>query len=136
GGVVAGKEDNMVTAIAVLFLTLSPLIAVVVLLELAAWRERRIDAAIARQIALTDAIGAELGAVVAPVVAKPLGRPWQVRMAVPFSRPALLTRVLTITQRVLDRVCAGGYEVVLTPRAEPARVVGRLAMAAPRVKVA
>ena len=126
----------MFTAIAVLMLTLSPLIAVVVLLELAAWRERRIDAAIARQIALTDAIGAELGAVVAPVVAKPIGRPWQIRISVPFSRPALITRILAITQRVLDRVCASGYEVVLTPQTEPARIVGRLAVAAPRVKVA
>ena len=126
----------MLTAIAIFALTLSPLTAVVVLLEFAAWRERRIEAAIARQIALTDAIGAELGAVVAPVVAKPMGRPWQIRIAVPFSRPALIARVLAIAQRVLDRTCAGGYEVVLTPQEEPARIVGRLAMAASRVKVA
>jgi hypothetical protein len=126
----------MITSLAVLVLTLSPLIAVVVLLELAAWRERRIEAAIARQIALTDAIGAELGSVVAPIVARPVGRPWQVRIAVPFSRPALVTRVLAITQRVLDRMCASGYEVVLTPQEEPARIVGRLAVIAPRMKVA
>ncbi len=126
----------MITSLAVLGLTLSPLIAVVVLLQLTAWRERRIDAAIARQIALTDAIGAELGSVVAPIVARPVGRPWQVRIAVPFSRPALVTRVLAITQRVLDRTCASGYEVVLTPQEEPARIVGHLAVIAPRMKVA
>ena len=126
----------MLTSLAILVVTLSPLIAVVVLLELAGWRQRRIDAAIARQIALTDAIGAELGSVVAPIVARPFGRPWRVRIAVPFSRPALITRILAITQRVLDRNCASGYEVVLTPQQEPARVVGRLVMVAPRVKVA
>jgi hypothetical protein len=126
----------MLTSLAVLVLTLSPLIAVVALLELAGWWERRVEAAIARQIALTDAIGAELGAVVAPFVARPVGRPWQVRIAVPFSRPALITRILTITQRVLDRTCANGYEVVLTPQEGPAPVVERLVMVAPRVKVA
>jgi hypothetical protein len=126
----------MITSLAILGLTLSPLIAVVVLLGLAAWRERRIEAAIARQIALTDAIGAELGSVVAPIVARPVGRPWQVRIAVPFSRPALVTRVLAITQRVLDRTCASGYEVVLTPQEEPPRIVGHLAVIAPRMKVA
>jgi hypothetical protein len=126
----------MITSLAIFGLTLSPLIAVVVLLELAAWRERRTEAAIARQIALTDAIGAELGSVVAPIVARPVGRPWQVRIAVPFSRPVLVTRVLAITQRVLERTCASGYEVVLTPQEEPTRIVAHLAMVASRVKVA
>jgi hypothetical protein len=126
----------MMTTLAVLGLMASPLIAVVALLELAGWRERRIEAAIARQIALTDAIGAELGSVVAPVVAWPVGRPWQVRMAVPFTRPALVTRVLGITQRVLDRTCASGYEIVLTPQLEPTRTVGHLAVVSSPVKAA
>ncbi len=121
----------MLTAIAVVVLALSPLVIVVALLELAARRERRIEGAVARQIALTDAIAEELGAVVAPVVTKRPWGPWQARMAVPFARPATTSQALAIAHRVLDRACAGGYEIVLTPQPEPARTAG-LGFVAPR----
>ena len=123
----------MLTALAVLMLTLSPIVTVVALLELAARRERRIEGTVARQIALTDAIAEELGAVVAPVVTKRPWGPWRVRMAVPFSRPATTSRVLAIARRVLDRACASGYEIVLVPQAEPTRAATGLVLAAPRV---
>jgi len=123
----------MLAALAVVVLALSPLVTVVALLELATRRERRIEGAVARQIALTDAIAEELGAVVAPVVAKRPWGLWQVRMAVPFSRPATTSRVLGIAHRVLDRTCAGGYEIVLTPQPESTRAVAGLLIAAPRV---
>lgn len=123
----------MLTALAVPVLALSPFITVVALLELAARRERRIEGAVARQIALTDAIAEELGAVVAPVVTKRPWGPWRVRMAVPFGRPATTSRVLAIARRVLDRACASGYEIVLVPQAEPTRAATGLVLAAPRV---
>ncbi len=42
----------MLMTLAVLLTTLSPLLGVVLLLEAAAWRQRRRDTAVARQIAL------------------------------------------------------------------------------------
>jgi hypothetical protein len=114
----------MRTGIAVLGLSLIPILAVAALMELAGWLQRRRDAAIARQVALTDAIASELGAVVAPVVKRPLWGPWLIEIAVPFSRPATIARVLSIAHRVLcfaGRRAAGPYRIVLTPQEEPAR---------------
>jgi hypothetical protein len=103
-------------------LTLSvPVLPVVALLALAEWRDRRQAALVARQIRLTDAISAELGSVVAPVVKRRLRGPWQVEMTVPLRRPALVGKVLEITHRVLPRPC----ELRLTPRAEPVDSQGR-----------
>lgn len=126
----------MITAIAGFILALSPLVAVVALLELARWRERRIESAVTRQIALTDAIAAELGAVVAPVVSRPVRGPWRVRMALPVSQAGTTSRILAITHRVLARACASGYELVLTPQVPPAPGRRRPMIATPRVKVA
>jgi hypothetical protein len=123
----------MITAIVGFVLALSPLAAVVALLELARWRERRIESAVARQIELTDAIAAELGAVVAPVVSRPVRGPWRVRMALPVGRAATAARILAIAHRTLGRTCASGYELVLTPQAPPARVPRGPVTATPRV---
>ena len=124
----------MITTIAGFFVALSPLFVVVGLLAVAQWRERRIERAVAQQVALTDAIAAELGSVVAPVVSRPLRGPWRVRMAVPVGQAGTTSRIVAITHRVLDR--AGAYELVLTPQASPARAPRRVPIAAPRVKVA
>jgi hypothetical protein len=73
-------------------------------------REKRRGLEIARQIALTDAIHARLGAVAAPVVR--LGRTgWRIAVAVPFERPAVADAVLAT---VHDAFGAGNYEVVLS----------------------
>ncbi len=129
----------MLTALAVVVVAISPIVAVVLLLELAAWRERRVKAAVARQIALTDAIAAELGAIVAPVVRKPLWGPWQIEIAVPFGRPATVGTILSIAHRMLgfaERPGAGRYRIVLSPQEEavprstPAPVAGSWAKAA------
>jgi hypothetical protein len=114
----------MRTAIAVLGLSLIPVLAVMLLMELSAWLQRRREAAIARQVALTDAIASELGAVVAPVVKRPLWGPWRIEIAVPFSRPATTATVLSIAHRVLSfagRHAAARYRIVLTPQEEAAR---------------
>lgn len=103
-----------------------PILSVAALLELTAWRERRRQAVIARQIALTDAIAHEVGAVVAPVVKKPLLGPWEVRMAVPFTRPTTVGTVLSIAHRVLSFAerRSGRYQIVLTPQEEAPQRAG------------
>ncbi len=120
----------MTTGILVFLLTLSPILAVGVLLELAAWRDRRRQAGIARQIALTDAIAGELGAIVAPVVTPALWGPWEVRIPVPFSRPLTVARILAITHRSLARI-PDGYEIVLVSQEEPVRPTSQVSGTAP-----
>jgi hypothetical protein len=92
-----------------------PILPVAALLVWAAGRDRRRAAVVARQIELTDAISAELGAVVAPVLRRGPRGGWRVDMVVPPDRPALVGRVLEIAHRVLPE----RYEMRLVPRAEP-----------------
>jgi sugar phosphate isomerase/epimerase len=113
----------MLSAVGTVLAGLSPLVLIAGLLVLADWRDRRRAAGIARQVRLTDAIAAELGGVVAPVVSKPVGGPWRVAMAVPASRPALVSQVVSITHDTLTRLGARRYELVLTPEPAPVRVL-------------
>jgi len=99
----------MLTALTGLALASSPVLMVVVLLVWVGWRDRRRAETVARQIRLTDAITAELGSVVAPVVTR------RVELTTPLGRPALVGRVFEITHRVLP----GRYEIRLRPRMEP-----------------
>ncbi len=95
-----------------------PTLALVALLALVTRWQRARAHVIEQQIALTDAIHAELGAVAAPVVAKPVFGPWRVTLAVPFGRPALVEQLIVITGRVLKSVSPSGVRIVLTPRAD------------------
>ena len=120
----------MLTTLALFLVTLSPILTVVALLELAGWWHRRQEVAVARQIALTDAIASELGSVVAPVVRRPLLGPWQVEIAVPFARPATVGTVLAIAHRLMafgQRLSSRDYRIVLTPQEEPVRLRPRRA---------
>jgi len=86
-------------------------------------RNRRHEA-IRRQIALTEAIDSRLGAIVAPVVKKPLWGPWQIQIAVPLTRPATVGRILAVAHKVFsaaDGKIAGRYRIVLTAKQEPNR---------------
>lgn len=88
------------------------------------WLRNRREETIMRQIALTDAIDGALGAIVAPVVRKPLWGPWRIRIAVPFARPATVGRILAVAHEVLsvaDRMNPGRYEIVLTPKQDSTR---------------
>ena len=75
----------------------------------------------AQQIAVTDAIHRELGAVVAPSMAK---RPWgspRLVIAVPLERPNVVAAVLTIAHRVLrgwDGGSATRIQIVMIPQVE------------------
>jgi hypothetical protein len=120
----------MVQGLVVLLTLVAPLVAVWLLLVLADWRERRRDAAVARQIALTDAIANELGSIVAPLVEPSLWGPWPVRIAVPLSRPLLVGRIVAIASRVLARV-PGQHAIVLTAQDEPPSPASRLVLVPP-----
>ena len=107
----------METLLAVFVVTLLPLAAVLALLGLAGWVERRRAAAIARQIDLTDAIHHDLGPVVAPWVTRRPGRTWRVRIAVPFERPAVVEAVVAVVRRTF----AERFDLVLTPQENAVR---------------
>lgn len=113
----------MATLVAVLMLA-APFAALAALMWLTARRRARRRAEILRQIALTDALHARLGALVAPVV-RWRARAWQVTVAVPFERPEVVASVLTAADQVLG---LARYEVVLsrqTPAAPAVRAARR-----------
>jgi hypothetical protein len=106
----------MATLVGVLVLA-APFVTLAALLLVIERRQRRRTDEIRRQIALTDALHARLGALVAPVVRRRL-RAWQVVVAVPFDRPAVVAAVLEVVDRTFGR---GGYEVVLRRQTSPVR---------------
>ena len=73
---------------------------------------------VARQITLTDAIHARLGAIVAPTLLKRPWGPWQVRIPVPFERPDVVGAVLSIADRTMRSMDHRTYlfRIVLTPQ--------------------
>ena len=113
----------MLTATAVILTMSSPILVVIGLLALAAWRDRRREAVIARQVRLTDAIAEEVGPVVAPLVSKPLGRPWRVDIRVPIGRPGVVSRIVAVAHDTLTRNGAGRYELVIVPEPAPVRAL-------------
>jgi len=68
------------------------------------WARMRREAVIARQIVLTDALDAQLGPLVAPVVKKPLFGPWEVRIAIPRPGSVVLARIIAVTDQVFADV--------------------------------
>ena len=106
-----------------------PILMTLGLLALGAWRDRRREAMVEQQIRLTDAIADELGAIVAPVVTKPLRGPWRAEIQVPIGQPTAVSRVVAIAHDSLTGAGASRYELVLTPGAAPMRPVRALAAA-------
>jgi hypothetical protein len=102
----------MATLMGILMLA-APFAAVAALLFLAERRQQRRRDEILRQVALTDALHARLGALVAPVV-RWRRRAWRVAVAVPFERPAVMAAVLATAADVFDQA---PYEVVLSRQA-------------------
>lgn len=126
----------MLTAVTAILTISSPILVVLGLLSLAAWRDRRREAVVARQIRLTDAIADELGAIVAPVVAKPLGGPWRVSIHVPVGRPAMVSRIVAIAHDSMTRVGTSPYELVLIPETAPVRPLPVVARPTRRLQAA
>ena len=106
----------MATLAAVLIYA-SPFTVLAALVTLTERRRQRRQAEVLRQIALTDALHARLGALVAPVV-RWRQHAWRVAVAVPFERPVVVTAVLATVQEMFGRV---SYEVVLSRQAEIGR---------------
>jgi hypothetical protein len=100
-----------------------PLVLTGALLVLVGRLQRRRIAEVVRQIRLTDAIHARLGAVAAPVVRKPLGRPWQVQVAAPLEQPEIVDPLLALIRQEFaegEGWWAAPFEIVLTPGQTPA----------------
>jgi hypothetical protein len=108
----------LVTAIAVAL----PVVLVVAELRLAERLQRARRARIACQIAVTDAIHRELGAVVAPSIStRPWGRPRLVIPA-PLGRPGIVATVLAIAHQTLrrgDSPTGRRVQIVVVPQEEP-----------------
>ncbi len=96
-----------------------PVLAVVGVILVADWWQRRRLRVVARQIAVTDAIHRELGAVVAPVVHKRPWGPWTVCMTLPPEGWALAGSLAVIAHNVISDE---SIRVVFTPRRELARM--------------
>jgi hypothetical protein len=119
------QVPNVLTALIVLV----PVAFVVALLKIVARRRQQRLGEIARQIAVTDAIHAELGAVVAPTVRR-LGNGWRLAIPVPFDDLGTVTRVVEAASRAFDaaeRAAPARFELVLSPQERPIRRVARVA---------
>jgi hypothetical protein len=115
----------MLSALAALAVLLLPA-AVVVAALLAIERHQRARAdVVARQIILTDAIHAELGAIVAPVVEKRPFQPWRVVFALPEERVREMARLIAITERVFSNrmPASDDVDIVFTRRASAPRAL-------------
>jgi hypothetical protein len=89
------------------------------LLGLSGHIQRRRAARFARQVALTDAIHFELGAVAAPEVRRAGLGGWTVSVTVPFEREAAVGAIVRIANELfsrLDGLEAPRLRVVLRPR--------------------
>lgn len=91
------------------------------------WLRRRRSESARRQIVLTDALDAELGPIVAPVVTRPFWGPWRVEIAAPLARPITVGRILAVTRRALgsDGMTPDAYRVVLCDRPDSTRGAGK-----------
>jgi hypothetical protein len=102
-----------------IMIALVPFMAVWGLLAFSSRVARTRDARVARQIALTDAIHRELGAVAAPEVRRGWTGGWIVSVRLPLYREALVGAVTRITHdlfRRLDRREPPRVELVLIPQ--------------------
>jgi len=107
---------------------LVPLVILLAVFRLVERRRRIRMGAIERQIAMTDAIHRELGAVVAPTVTRTLLGGWRVLVPVPFERPGVVSRLLEIARdTVAPAATLGGraWEIVLVPQTRPRARHGR-----------
>jgi hypothetical protein len=115
-----------------LLVALFPFGLLIAALKISNWRQHVRLAEIARQIAVTDAIHAELGAVVSPVVRRKLRRGWRLSIPVPHDRPDTVMQVLRAAHRAFstaERTSPRHFEIVLTPQEQP--VPRRIPMTVP-----
>ena len=92
----------METVIGLMFAA-SPIVLMVAIVIGIERRQGRVQAEVSRQIALTDALHARFGALLAPVVKRRHGV-WQVSVAVPVEDGRIVGTVLTTVDEVFGRV--------------------------------
>ena len=100
-------------------IALVPFVSVAILLLIVTHLGRVRTARLRRQVALTEAIHRELGAVVAPVIEPRAWRRPRLRIAVPFERPAVVARVVALAEEALSGGPAGPREIVLVRQSHP-----------------
>ena len=113
--------ETILTLLGMLMVLLYAILWIAGPILLTAWVRNRREETIKRQIALTDAIHENLGAIVSPEVQKPLWGPWQIRIAVPFTQPAVVGRILTVVDGMLSassQMQPGRYQIILTSMEE------------------
>ena len=110
----------MLELLVAVVVTLVPFFAVVGLLVVADRIQRRREGVLARQVALTDAIHRELGAVAAPTVQQPAWGPWRVVIPVRLDDPRFTGRLLNVAHRALAGTPTR-FQFVLVPLATATR---------------
>jgi hypothetical protein len=114
----------MLTLLGLVIIVLAPPAAVVIMLLLVARAERARQALTARQIAVTEAIHRELGAVAAPVAERRWGGATELRISLPLESEELVGAVTAVAHRALARHDGDGarpVRIVLVPADAPAR---------------
>jgi hypothetical protein len=109
------------TVLAALGTALLPVLAVIGLLALAAWRDHRRRAVVSRQARLSEALADQLGLLLAPVVSRRPGGGWRVDVAVPLCCRVSVGALLATVERVLP----GRSDMVLRLREPTVTPVGR-----------
>ncbi len=96
-----------------------PVLAVILLFAIVERVRRARRDAVEHQVAVTDAVHSELGALVAPTVTRGRSGAWQVQIAVPFEHPVVVERVVAICHATLagrDPARADRIRIVLVPQ--------------------
>ena len=104
-----GREEEMEASLMVMDVVVLVLLGFVLFggpMILVDWLRKRRQAAIERQVELTDALDGRFGAMVAPVVTRPFFGPWEIQIAVPFLRSGAVARILSVVGDVFSG--AGG----------------------------
>src|SRR4029453_11658919 len=117
------EEDTMSLDMEIaIMIALVPFLAVWALLAFSSRVEFARNVRVARQIALTEAIHRELGAVAAPEVQRGWTGRWTVSVPLPLQREGLVGAISRITHdlfRRLDRQETPGGGLALTPQGVP-----------------
>ena len=108
----------MLTVFSGLIVAAVPFVALVALFVWTDRRQRRRRDVEIGQIALTDRIHERFGAVAAPVLGRRRDR-WQVRIAVPFDRPALTKALLDLVLETVSSRDRHSFEIIVTQESLP-----------------
>ena len=113
----------MLALLGVVIAIIAPFALIVPLLLLVGRVQEARAGRVARQVAVTEAIHRELGAVVTPSVERGARGAYRLVIAAPLDRPGVVASALAIAYRVLrswDAELADRVQIVLVPQPETA----------------